>query len=173
MPPPPPPPPPPPNTKIMSGSLFTILYYIKGLNCSCRYTCIQIARVSTRHLLSTSLVSRLFYIVYYSFVQGDMNGRLSSHVEINPVSQKVGHWLDMVNLPPRGDFVDYILIKAQCLARIWQHVSPLTMEALSCNSLLHTLPTKFLKIFKTSEKCKRYGKIFNLLYLLSKLLLGL
>ena len=44
--------------------------------------------------------------------------------------------------PPRGNFVDHIFLKAQCLARILQHVSPLTMAALSCNSLLHTLPYK-------------------------------
>ena len=40
--------------------------------------------------------------------------------------------------PPRGNFVDHIFLEAQCLARILQHVSPLTMAALSCNSLLHT-----------------------------------
>ena len=44
--------------------------------------------------------------------------------------------------PPRGNFVDHIFLKAQYLARILQHVSPLTMAALSCNSLLHTLPYK-------------------------------
>ena len=44
--------------------------------------------------------------------------------------------------PPRGNFVDHIFLKAQCLARILQHVSPLTMAVLSCNSLLHTLPYK-------------------------------
>ena len=44
--------------------------------------------------------------------------------------------------PPRGNFVDHIFRVAQCLARILQHVSPLTMAALSCNSLLHTLPYK-------------------------------
>ena len=54
----------------------------------------------------------------------------------------IGHWLDMVYLPPRGNFVDHIFLKAQGLARILQHVSPLTMAALSCNSLLHTLPYK-------------------------------
>ena len=54
----------------------------------------------------------------------------------------VGHWLDMVYLPPRGNFVDHIFLKAQCLARLLQHVSPLTMAALSCNSLLHMLPYK-------------------------------
>ena len=43
---------------------------------------------------------------------------------------------------PREHFVDHIFLKAQCLARILQHVSPLTMAALSCNSLLHTLPYK-------------------------------
>ena len=41
--------------------------------------------------------------------------------------------------PPRGNFVDHIFLEAQCLARILQHVSPLTMGALSCNSLLYTL----------------------------------
>ena len=55
----------------------------------------------------------------------------------------IGHWLDMVYLPPpRGNFVDHIFLEAQCLAKILQHVSPLTMAALSCNSLLHTLPYK-------------------------------
>ena len=44
--------------------------------------------------------------------------------------------------PPRGNFVDHSFLVAQCLARILQHVSPLTMAALSCNSLLHTLPYK-------------------------------
>ena len=44
--------------------------------------------------------------------------------------------------PPRGNFVDHIFLKAQCLARILQHVRPLTMAALSCNSLLHKLPYK-------------------------------
>ena len=44
--------------------------------------------------------------------------------------------------PPRGNFVDHIFLEAQCLARILQHVSPLTMAALGCNTLLHTLPYK-------------------------------
>ena len=44
--------------------------------------------------------------------------------------------------PPRGNFVDHIFLEAQCLARILQQVSPLTMAALSCNSLLNTLPYK-------------------------------
>ena len=44
--------------------------------------------------------------------------------------------------PPRGNFVDHIFSKAQCLASILQHVSPLTMAALSCNSMLYTLPYK-------------------------------
>ena len=57
-------------------------------------------------------------------------------------NQQIGHWLDMVYLPTRGNFEDHIFLKAQCLARILQHVSPLTMAALSCNSLLHTLPYK-------------------------------
>ena len=42
-------------------------------------------------------------------------------------------------LPPRGNFVDHIFLEAQCLARILQHVSPLTMAALSCNSLLQNI----------------------------------
>ena len=41
-----------------------------------------------------------------------------------------------------GDFVDHIFLEAQCLARILQHASPMTMAALSCNSLIHTLPYK-------------------------------
>ena len=44
--------------------------------------------------------------------------------------------------PPRGNFVDHIFLEALRLARVLQHVSPLTMAALSCNSLLHTLPYK-------------------------------
>ena len=44
--------------------------------------------------------------------------------------------------PPRGNFEDHIFLKAQCHASILQHVSPLAMAALSCNSLLHTLPYK-------------------------------
>ena len=44
--------------------------------------------------------------------------------------------------PPRGNFVDHNFLEAQCLARILQNVSPLTMAALSCNSLLHTLSYK-------------------------------
>ena len=57
---------------------------------------------------------------------------------------RIGHWLDMVYLPPGGggNFVDHIFLEAQCLARILQHVSPLTMAALSCNSLFHMLPYK-------------------------------
>ena len=49
-------------------------------------------------------------------------------------------------LPPPGggggDFVDHFFLEAQCLARILQHVSPLTMAALSCNSLFHMLSYK-------------------------------
>ena len=41
---------------------------------------------------------------------------------------------------PRGNFVDHIFPEVQRLARILQHLSPLTMAALSCNSLLNTLP---------------------------------
>ena len=66
--------------------------------------------------------------------------------------------------PPRGNSVDHIFLKAQCLARILQHVSPLTMAALSCNSLLHTLPYKYLIIeilFKTSEKVQKIRKDFQ------------
>ena len=44
--------------------------------------------------------------------------------------------------PPRGDFVDHIFLEAKCLARILQNVCPLARAALSCNSLLYTLPYK-------------------------------
>ena len=44
--------------------------------------------------------------------------------------------------PPRENFLDHIFLEAQCLVRILQHVRPLTMTALNCNSLLHTLPHK-------------------------------
>ena len=44
-------------------------------------------------------------------------------------------------LPPtKGNFVGHIFLKAHCLTMVLQHVSPLTMAALSCNSLIHTLP---------------------------------
>ena len=56
--------------------------------------------------------------------------------------KEVGHWLDMVYLPPQGEFCRPYFLEAQCLARILQHVIPLTMAALSCNSLLYTLPYK-------------------------------
>ena len=62
-------------------------------------------------------------------------------------------------IPPRGNFVDHIFLEAQCLARILQHVSPLTMAACYIR-----YPTKYLisKFFKTSEKCIRKGKITKL-----------
>ena len=41
-----------------------------------------------------------------------------------------------------GNFLDHFFLEAQCLARILQHVSPLTMAALSCNSLFHMLSYK-------------------------------
>ena len=58
------------------------------------------------------------------------------------IGHMIGHWLDMVYLPTRGNFVDYTFLTAQCLARILQHVNSLRMAALSCKSLLHTLPYK-------------------------------
>ena len=39
-----------------------------------------------------------------------------------------------------GEFCRPYFYKAKCLARILQHVSLLVMAALTCNSLLHTLP---------------------------------
>ena len=41
--------------------------------------------------------------------------------------------------PHRRNFLEHIFLKAQCLAMILQHVSPLRMAALSCSRLLHTL----------------------------------
>ena len=62
---------------------------------------------------------------------------------IKTLLRLLDHWLDMVYPPPPpGEFCRHIFLEAQCLARILQHVSPLTMAALSCNSLLHTLPYK-------------------------------
>ena len=77
--------------------------------------------------------------------------------------------------PPRGNFVDHIFLEAQCLARILQHVSPLTMAALSCNSLLHTLPYKIFfnqNFFSLQKSTKDKVRFPNWLYFLSKLLLG-
>ena len=49
----------------------------------------------------------------------------------------LGHEPDMVYLPPpRGSFVDHVFLKAQCHRSILQHVSPLAVGALGCNSLL-------------------------------------
>ena len=42
--------------------------------------------------------------------------------------------------PPEGNFVDHDFREASCLASSLQHVSPLAMEALPSNSLLHMLP---------------------------------
>ena len=74
----------------------------------------------------------------------------------------------MVYLPPRGNFVDHIFLDAQCLARILQHVSPLTMTALSCNSLLHTLPYKIfdnLNSFSDFRKVQKIRKDFQIGYI--------
>ena len=55
-------------------------------------------------------------------------------------------------LPPppptttKGNFVGRIFLKAHCLTIVLQHVSPLTMAALSCNSLIIHDPTKYLII---------------------------
>ena len=57
---------------------------------------------------------------------------------VNPYKPLAGYGLP----PPKGNFVDHIFLESECLARILQHVSPLTMAAFSCNSLLHTLPYK-------------------------------
>ena len=61
---------------------------------------------------------------------------------------RLGPWLDMVYPPPlhQGEFRRPYFFEAQFLARILQHVSPLTMAAFSCNSLLHTLPYKIFDI---------------------------
>ena len=66
--------------------------------------------------------------------------------------------------PPRGNFADHIFLKAQCLARILQHVSPLTMAALSCNSLLHTLPYKIFDNYnnKVAKIRNRYNQVPHL-----------
>ena len=44
--------------------------------------------------------------------------------------------------PTKGNFVGRIFLKADCLTMFLQHVSPLTMAALRCKSLIHTLPYK-------------------------------
>ena len=62
-------------------------------------------------------------------------------------------------LPVRGTFVDHIFLIAQCLARILQPVSPLAMAALTCNSLLHTLPRK---IFDQSHKVLDFRKVHKI-----------
>ena len=86
----------------------------------------------------------------------DQDPRCVSH---NLGPNHIDRWLGMVYLPhPRWNFVDLIFLKAQCVARILQHVSHLAMVKLTCNSPLHTLPTKFVIFYinyKTSEHCKR------------------
>ena len=55
--------------------------------------------------------------------------------------------------------VDHIFLEAQCLARFMQHVNSLTMAALSCYSLLHTLP---YKLFDNKHSLNAKGKISKL-----------
>ena len=70
-----------------------------------------------------------------------------------------------------GNLADHIFLKAQCLARILQHVSPLAMAALACNILLHTVryPTAYLIIWKNAKDKVRFA---NWLYHRSKQLLS-
>ena len=51
-----------------------------------------------------------------------------------------GYGLPPPPLPTKGNFVGHICLKAHCLTMVLQRVSPLTMAALSCYSLIHTLP---------------------------------
>ena len=93
-----------------------------------------------------------YLIFYVSYVQSFPKEIIFlSHCIYRPLA---GYGLP----PPRENFVDHIFLIAQCLARILQHVSILTMAALSGTSLLHTLPYKIFDnshSFETSEKCKR------------------
>ena len=100
--------------------------------------------------------------------------------EENISELELGHLLDMgYPLPQRGDFVDHIFLKAQCIARILEHVSPLIMAALSSNSLLIRYPSKDLKdliisilFLRLQKSAKDKVRFPNWLYLLTKLLLG-
>ena len=76
-------------------------------------------------------------LTYSAEVWGLTTSMITERVHL----QISGHWLDMVYLP-QGNFVDHIFREAQRLARILQHVSPLTIAAFSCNSLLYMLPYK-------------------------------
>ena len=77
------------------------------------------------------------------FAQADQDLRCSRTESVDTVGQI---WFTSL---PRGNFVDHIFLKAQYLARILQHVSLLAMEALPCNSLLHTL------LFKTFDNLSK------------------
>ena len=79
----------------------------------------------------------------------------------------------MVYLPPRGNFVDHIFLKAQCIVRILQHVSPLTMAAVTACYIRY--PTKYFIIkiiLRLQKSAKDKVRFPNWLYFLSKLLLG-
>ena len=58
--------------------------------------------------------------------------QIEKHNTIRHARPLAGYGLPL----PRGNFVDHIFLEAQCIARILQHISPRTMAALSCNSLL-------------------------------------
>ena len=75
-----------------------------------------------------------------------------------------------------GNFVDHNFLEAQSLAMILQYVSPLTMAALSCNSLLHYLryPTKYLinNILRLLNSAKDMVRFPNWLFTISTLIAG-
>ena len=77
-------------------------------------------------------------VMLYFLIDVANDAKLTQKSKITSYRPLAGYGLP----PPRGNFIDHIFLKAQCLARILQHVSPLTMAALSCNSLLHKLPHK-------------------------------
>ena len=97
------------------------------------------ANIAENILISPSYVVKTSFqvdIEIYEDKLGKSGDRIhSSHITNRPLA---GYGLP----PPRGHFLDHIFLEAQCLAKILQHVSPLTMAALSCSSLLHTLPYK-------------------------------
>ena len=83
-------------------------------------------------------------------------GRSLFHLTLlQPIRPLAGYGL----LPHRGNFEDHIFLKAQCLGRILQHVSTMTMAALSCNSLLRTLPYKIFDNQNSFENFRKVQKI--------------
>ena len=112
-------------------------YLIVSIPDLCTLTYFDIINHISVHIIAFDFIACVsIHIRKYDFIVNisidsrrlDFLVYISQHIRILDF-YLVGHWLDMVYLPTKGNFVDHIFLKAQCLARILQHVSPLTMAA--------------------------------------------